>query len=298
MTGQPDYNINTATSYLDLGPLYGTTQEEQNAVRTLKDGLLKPDTFSSARILGFPPGVSVLLICFNRFHNYIATQLALINEGGRFSPPDAKSLEKIARAQAPKASDHQIAATVKKLIDQALITRDDNLFQTARLSFPFVKYTNSRVTCGLYINIILYDYVRVILGLNRTNDPWILDPRANGPDIYAPDGTPSGVGNQVSCEFNLIYRWHAAISERDDKWTQEFAQATFPGKDFSHLPLDEFIALLVAWNASIPKDPAQRQLDRGLLIRDPNTGMFDDSALIQILTESTEDCAGTFVLVL
>ena len=133
VTGQPDYNINTATSYLDLGPLYGATQEDQNAVRTFKDGFLKPDTFSSARILGFPPGVSALLICFNRFHNYIATQLALINEGGRFSPPDPKSIEKMARAQAPKASDSQIAAAVKKQVEQAFITRDNNLFQTARL---------------------------------------------------------------------------------------------------------------------------------------------------------------------
>jgi linoleate 8R-lipoxygenase/9,12-octadecadienoate 8-hydroperoxide 8R-isomerase len=50
---------------------------EQDAVRTFKDGKLKPDAFSEKRILGFPPGVSVFVIMFNRFHNYVVAQLAL-----------------------------------------------------------------------------------------------------------------------------------------------------------------------------------------------------------------------------
>lgn len=74
------------SSYLDLSPLYGKNGEEQMCVRSFKDGLLKKDTFAEPRILGFPPGVAALLICFNRFHNYIAVQLKEINEGGRFSP--------------------------------------------------------------------------------------------------------------------------------------------------------------------------------------------------------------------
>jgi len=45
-------------------------------VREIKDGKLKLDTFSEKRVLGFPPGVSVFLIMFNRFHNYVVTQLA------------------------------------------------------------------------------------------------------------------------------------------------------------------------------------------------------------------------------
>lgn len=64
------------SSYLDLAPLYGSFQSEQDLVRTFKDGKLKPDCFSEKRILGFPPGVGVMLIMFNRFHNYIVTQLA------------------------------------------------------------------------------------------------------------------------------------------------------------------------------------------------------------------------------
>jgi linoleate 8R-lipoxygenase / 9,12-octadecadienoate 8-hydroperoxide 8S-isomerase len=75
-TSAKDYNINLTSSYLDLSPLYGRNEEEQLAVRTMKDGLLKPDCFSSKRILGFPPGCGVLLIMFNRYHNYVVTQLA------------------------------------------------------------------------------------------------------------------------------------------------------------------------------------------------------------------------------
>lgn len=59
----------------------------------MKDGLLKPDTFSEYRLLGFPPGVSALLITFNRFHNYVAGELKRINEGHRFSPNPRLSKE-------------------------------------------------------------------------------------------------------------------------------------------------------------------------------------------------------------
>ena len=67
-TNGSDFNISDTSSYLDLAPLYGSSQEEQDAMRTFKDGKIKPDCFSEKRILGFPPGVGVLLIMFNRFH--------------------------------------------------------------------------------------------------------------------------------------------------------------------------------------------------------------------------------------
>ena len=48
------------------------------------------------------------MICFNRFHNYIVQQLALINEGGRFTKP----------------GNNSTAAEAK---------HDNDLFQTGRL---------------------------------------------------------------------------------------------------------------------------------------------------------------------
>jgi hypothetical protein len=145
------------------------------------------------------------------------------------------------------------------------------------------------VTCGLYINCILYDYLRTIIALNRTNDPWILDPRAQGPEVYSTQGTPSGVGNQVSCEFNLVYRWHATVSERDEKWLQDAMAKMYPGQDMSKISVDDFKLGLYKWIKTINPDPAKREL--GDLTRDAE-GKFDDAALVKVLTESTQDCAG------
>lgn len=123
-TDHSDFSNSQTSSYLDLSPLYGDTQADQDAIRTFKDGKLKADCFSEYRLLGFPPGVGVIIIMFNRFHNYVVEQLALINEGGRFTKP-SDNLPPERREKAWK--DY-----------------DNDLFQTGRL-----------VTCGLYINITL-----------------------------------------------------------------------------------------------------------------------------------------------
>lgn len=105
-TADPD--INMTSSYLDLSPLYGSTQEEQNLVRTFQNGTLKPDTIFDARLDLYPQGVCALLICFNRFHNYVTGQLLEINEAGKFAK------------------------------DKDPVKLDNEVFQTARLYvFPF-----------------------------------------------------------------------------------------------------------------------------------------------------------------
>ena len=57
MTSHEDASYSQTSSYLDLSPLYGNNQPEQNQVRTFKNGKLKADCFSNKRVLGFPPGV-------------------------------------------------------------------------------------------------------------------------------------------------------------------------------------------------------------------------------------------------
>jgi len=81
----------------------------------MENGLLKPDTFAEVRLLGFPPGVAALLVTFNRFHNYTATQLAEINESGRFSLNTRMTPDQVNKYKTAEAK------------------QDDNLFQTARL---------------------------------------------------------------------------------------------------------------------------------------------------------------------
>lgn len=247
-------NTKTKTSsYLDLAPLYGCDQTEQDAIRTFKDGKIKLDCFSNKRVLGFPPGVGAMLIMFNRFHNYVVDQLASINEAGRFTKP-------------------------KDETDKPAYTKYDNdLFQTGRL-----------VTCGLYVNCILKDYVRTILNLNRTDSDWDLDPRTATLTGSAANGAP---GNQVSAEFNLVYRWHACVSEKDDKWTQEEYARLFPGKVPSQVSMNQFLTGLGMWEAGLSCDPQKRifaNLERS------EDGSLDDDALVNILADGVEDVAGAF----
>ena len=245
------------SSYLDLAPLYGSSIEDQTKIRTFKDGLLKPDTFSQNRVLGFPPGVAAVLVCFNRYHNYIAMQLKTINEGGRFKIP---------------ASDNDA---------KGLQTLDEDLFQTARL-----------VTCGLYINCILIDYVRTILNLNRSNSTWTLDPREDLSDVFGAEGTPSGIGNSVSVEFNLLYRWHSAISKKDEEWSNELYQKLF-GDNYTTITEQQLFRSLHGWLEKLGDDPAKWTIDDGKYQRNER-GAFQDEDLANILSDATEDVAGAF----
>lgn len=111
-TNRFDTNISDTSSYLDLAPLYGSSLEDQLKIRTLKGGLLKPDTFHEKRLLGQPPGVNVLLVLYSRFHNYVADVLLKINENGRFTLPPTTDEEAKKKAEAKQ---------------------DNDIFQTARL---------------------------------------------------------------------------------------------------------------------------------------------------------------------
>lgn len=262
-TDHKDYSNSLTSSYLDLSPLYGSNQDEQNLMRTFVDGKLKPDAFSEQRLLFFPPGVACLLVMFNRFHNHVVENLALINEGNRFPKPVA-----------PKDStDEKTAEKYKEL----LLKYDNDLFQTGRL-----------ITCGLYVNIILIDYVRTILNLNQANTEtnWQLNPRA---DLK---GVPIGVGNQVSAEFNLVYRWHSTMSSRDEKWTQDLWDRLFgKGRDPKSVGSREFIMKLNEVYETAEKDPGKRSFAD--LKRDEN-GRIPDQGLVDILVSSVQDCANSF----
>ena len=254
-TDHDDYRNSKTSSYLDLAPLYGSNSAEQDKMRTFQDGKIKPDCFSEKRILAFPPGVGCLLIMFNRFHNYIVEQIALINENGQFS----KAVKGALGSHAETRSQH-----------------DNDLFQTGRL-----------INCGLYINIILIDYVRTILNLNRTNSNWQLNPRA-----VIKDGPALGVGNQVSAEFNLVYRWHSATSERDEKWTEGLWHEMFPGRDPKTVGEHEFVRKLGELEKELDDDPVLRPFHG--LERQKDSDTFNDDTLVQILAESINDCANSF----
>ncbi|KAL9089341.1 MAG: hypothetical protein Q9159_002557 [Coniocarpon cinnabarinum] len=259
-TDHHDFSKSQTSSYLDLSPLYGDVQEDQDRIRTFKDGKLKLDCFAEHRLLTFPPGCGVILIMFNRFHNFVADNLAIINQGGRFSKPN------------PNLPSEQLKKAWAKY--------DNDLFQTARL-----------VTSGLYMNITLIDYVRTIINLNRSNSTWTLDPRVKESDTcFNDDGTPRGMGNQVSAEFALVYRWHSAISEKDDRWTQALFKKMW-GKPADEVSMPELLGGLAKWEAEMPDDPHERDF-HGLMRED--NGKFSDDELVDLVCDSIEDVAGAF----
>ncbi|OJJ87377.1 peroxidase/cytochrome P450 family protein [Aspergillus glaucus CBS 516.65] len=256
---QTDYrnpSINKTSAYLDLSILYGDVQEEQDLVRTHKDGKLKPDAFSEPRLQAFPAACCVLLVMLNRFHNHVVEQLALINENGRFTKPSPKLPEEQAK--------------------QAWAKYDNDLFQTGRL-----------VTCGLFINITLYDYLRTIVNLNRSNTTWCLDPRAH---MEKAGATPQGMGNQCSVEFNLAYRWHSAISANDEKYTEKIYEELM-GKPAEEVTIPELLIGLGKYEANLDRDPAKRTFAH---LERQEDGTFRDDDLVNILSNAVEDVASSF----
>jgi len=70
-TNSQDSWINETSSYLDLSPLYGTNQIEQDSVRDKRQGrgLLHNDSYAEQRLAFLPPAAGVLLVIFSRNHN-------------------------------------------------------------------------------------------------------------------------------------------------------------------------------------------------------------------------------------
>lgn len=94
----------------------------------------------------------------------------------------------------------------------------------------------------------------------------------------------------MSCEFNLLYRFHSALSRGDAKWTTEFFVAMFPNQDISKLSLQDFITGVVKFERGICNDPSKREFSG---LKRKTDGRFDDEALVRILEAAVEDQAGT-----
>ncbi|KAK8066169.1 hypothetical protein PG997_012916 [Apiospora hydei] len=166
---------------LRLLPLYGNSSREEAVVRQFKNGLLKDDKFASSEAWVLPPGFRLLLVMFNRFHNYIASGLLAINESNRF-PMQFHPTEK-----------------------------DEALYQLAR-----------RITCRLYINMILNDYLRTLLGVNRANADWYLQlealTRRALPQLSKPSKTSPNEANEAAISLIIDNWWKNAFSEEDNDY--------------------------------------------------------------------------------
>ncbi|KAG8952208.1 hypothetical protein FRC04_004915 [Tulasnella sp. 424] len=200
-------NINNTSSYLDLSPLYGDSEAIQKTVRQCDGrGLLWEDCFADQRMLMMPPSTPALLIMFCRNHNFIARRLLQINERRTYTDP-------------PPQND-----------PAALMTQDDDIFNRARL-----------INCAHFTNVILSDYIGAILNLTKEGNTWSLNPLERIRE-FDHELIPRGEGNSVSVEFNLLYRWHATISEPDEKWTEDLFRKMFPDKPIHSLTVADFKA--------------------------------------------------------
>ncbi|KAM0355122.1 hypothetical protein ACHAPU_000982 [Fusarium lateritium] len=383
-TNDTDKNISDSSSYLDLSPLYGFTDEMQRKIRDdkYKLGLLKPDTFAEDRLLRQPPGVCIYLVMYNRYHNYVATQLRRINENGRFSVPTKYQQTPLASAakefvkntdpdflkairkyddmwkkrqsagqgndeidpdsefgeitdylrqralegieeglhkeserqralciQVTGKDDHESQADkrLKNINPEGILEEflkahaaawdklDEDLFQTARL-----------ITCGMYIQISIHDYLRGLMGFHNFDTNFTLDPRV---EMKNHQNVSRGLGNQVTVEFNLLYRFHCAISMKDEAYAESFMAQFFEkdeGWDPKKLNLPQFMQLMGMAQAKAklkkPLEPWQQEFG----LREPGnsrfkpfkrnefTGLFDDQSMVDELTSAMDDPIANF----
>jgi hypothetical protein len=253
-TDQTNININNASSYLDLSPLYGDNQAAQDRVRNKAEGRgkLYPDTFSEERLTFLPAASSVLLVIFSRNHNYIADKILKINERRRWSDP--------------VPSDPNLLAL-----------QDEEIFQTAKL-----------INCGHFMSAIFGDYVAGFLGSSEGCN-WNMD--AFDVIKNKDNVVQRGEGNHVSVEFNILYRWHATTSVEGEKWTEDVFRSAFKGKPFDELTLADLGTMGVIFAELKNTEPSKREF--GGLKRGAD-GRFSDDDLARVLHNGIEQPAGAF----
>ena len=217
----------------------------------------------------------------------------LFDKKGR-DPAAKPDLEKAAaplEAFTKKAINAEVLEAFYKQHEAAWDKLDDDLFNTARL-----------ITCGMYIQVSIHDYLRALMGFHQYDSNFTLDPRLH--ESTAKD-TSRGLGNQVTVEFNLLYRFHCAISAEDEEYTEDFMREMF-NKDANWspkgLPLHEFMKLNQKSREEGGKKakPEPSQITFGLgkgpkhFKRNEVTGLFDDQQMVDALRAAMDDPISNF----
>jgi hypothetical protein len=129
--------------------------------------------------------------------------------------------------------------------------------------------------------------------MNHSTYDWTLDPRTEvAKSKLAPNGVERGTGNHVSVEFNLLYRFHSVISERDEKWTENMFRKIFPGTEPRDVSMHQMFHGMQAFAQETEHLlPHERTFDGLERCED---GHFNDEDLVKILKESIEDPAAAF----
>ncbi|KAJ1017785.1 hypothetical protein NDA16_005102 [Ustilago loliicola] len=156
---------------------------------------------------------------------------------------------------------------------------DEELFGIARL-----------VNCGLFLHIILRDYIPAILNTNDAE--WYVNPLDQIKNIGGVGSLERGIGNSVAAEFSVLYRWHAAVSQMDEKWMNDFLESQFPGKRPEEVSSREFVEAAASLKSHFfDTDPSEWNLHDWE--RD-GQGKFNDAVLAQVIKDAVSDVAAAF----
>lgn len=159
----------------------------------------------------------------------------------------------------------------------------------------------------MYIQVSIHDYLRALMGFHQFDSTFTLDPR------IADDhkNVSRGLGNQVTIEFNLLYRFHCAISGRDEKYTEDFLQEAklgaglnWPGRDGKpwdpkDITMEQFSELMRAGGKAPAKEPCDQEFGlhvdpKKKFARNKHTGLFDDQKMVEELIQSMDEPLGEF----
>ncbi|KIO24703.1 hypothetical protein M407DRAFT_25950 [Tulasnella calospora MUT 4182] len=256
--GDPTQPINKVSSYLDLSPLYGSSEADLKRIR-LNDGTgrIHPDTFLDHRVLLMPASTPALLVMFSRNHNYIVEKLLNINERGKWQNPP------------PQDPDKKQA-------------QDNEIFGTARL-----------INCGWFMSSIFGDYLASILGLVRDGNSWSLDPLSNF-RAASHEIVERGSGNIVSVEFLALYHFHSSIGAGDAAWTEEVFEELLGTRDWDSITPTQF-RIAVAKLAKDPTRPPNTPPTTWPIGKYNRVdGKFRDEDLAKILLDASEQSASAF----
>lgn len=179
--------VNGTSSYLDLSPLYGTNQAEQDLVRNKEEGrgLLYNDAFAEDRLVLVPPAASALLVVFSRNHNVRSHFLPRIGMATEFFHSsllrDCWKLMSVVggrihhqRITEPAPRKTRRSSKPLDLLSKWFLSRRVALFVCFE---GFVGGANTSFSsCGHFMAMIFGDYVGGFLGLARDGSGWSMNP--------------------------------------------------------------------------------------------------------------------------
>jgi hypothetical protein len=138
------------------------------------------------------------------------------------------------------------------------------------------------------------------MGFHQWNTNFTLDPRIA---MTEHRNVSRGLGNQVTVEFNLLYRFHCAISQTDEGYTKELMAKMFAHTKgetktdkLEDMPLPEFLSRMKQLNEAPKPHVEVWQQEFGIpgsaekaFKRNPITGLFDDAQMAAALKDAMDD---------